>query len=64
MSKIIFLQARVSKEEKKKVLQYVVNHDTTLQEFIKDVVMTIVDLNLPPSEALDAIRQAKEKPRE
>lgn len=64
MSKIIFLQARVSKEEKKKVLQYVVNHDTTLQEFLKETIMTIVELNIPPSEALDAIRSLKKKPEE
>ena len=60
----VFLQARVSPEEKKSVMRYVVDHDTSIQALIKDVVMTIVDLNLPPEEALVAIRTAKEKPGE
>jgi hypothetical protein len=58
----VFLQARVSPEEKKSVMRYVVDHDTSIQALIKDVVMTIVELDLPPKEALSAIRQAKEKP--
>ena len=58
----VFLQARVSPEEKKSVMRYVVDHDTSIQTLIKDVVMTIVELDLPPKEALAAIREAKKKP--
>lgn len=64
MSKVIFLQARVTKEEKKRVIQYTLDHDTTLQEFLKETIMTIVELNIPPSEALDAIRSLKNMPGE
>lgn len=63
--KQVYIQARVSQEEKKDIMRYVIDHDTSIQSLIKDYVMTLIELDLSSNEALAAIRQlAKERPGE
>lgn len=62
--KQVYIQARVSQEEKKAVMRYVIDHDTSIQSLLKEYVMTLIELDLPPNKALAAIRAAKERPGE
>lgn len=62
MTKQVYIQARVSPEEKKAVMRYVIDHGTSIQSLLKEYVMTLIELDLPPNKALAAIRAAKERP--
>ena len=55
---------RTDQETKRKFQIYALQQGTTVQEVLENYVKTLLELDISPSEAITAIRQAKEKPGE
>lgn len=56
---------RTDQETKRKFQIYALQQDTTVQEVLENYVKTLLELDISPSAAIDAIRErAQKKPGE